>query len=156
MFKIIIMYSACCSTSPLAVGVQKGHINHDWRKKGKHSARWILLRALIFPYLLPQQGHKQLRVLIVGTLPLTDLPLTHNFFQISCFGQVVGCDPTKIIFICKLTWKLNFLRQKVEVFFNTSHIVLGELISSFLSTTVHFWQATGKNTVKVFMLIFTQ
>lgn len=50
IFKTIIMYSACCSASPLTVGLQKGHMSHEWRKKGKHSARWILLRALIFPY----------------------------------------------------------------------------------------------------------
>lgn len=152
------MYSACCSTSPLAVGVQKGHINHDWRKKGKHSARWILLRALIFPYLLPQQGHKQLRILIVGTLPLTDLPLTHSFFQISSFGQVVGRDPTKIIFICKLTWKLSFLRQKVEVFFPSILCTLygvswSAAFCPLLSTSGKLQE---KRTVKAFMLIFTQ
>ena len=31
--------------------------------------------------------------------------------------QVVGCHSVKLIFICKLTYKLDFLRQMVEVFF---------------------------------------
>jgi len=50
----------------------------------------------------------------------TDILSSHPqffYFQISYVVQVVGCHSVKLIFICKLTYKLDFLRQMVEVFF---------------------------------------
>lgn len=72
------------------------------KKKRKTLSKMNIAQSINFSIPSPQQGHKQLRVLIVGTLPLTYFTLIHNFFPISYFGEVVCGDLTKLDFIFKL------------------------------------------------------
>lgn len=59
------------------------------KKERKTLSKMNIAQSINFPLLPPQQGRKQLRVLIAGALLLTYFALTQSFFQISYFGQVV-------------------------------------------------------------------
>lgn len=82
------------------------------RKERKTLSKVNIAQSINFSIPSPQQGHKQLRVLIVGTLPLTYFTLIHNFFSnfLLWRGGVLWSNKTNFYF--QTTLEINFFQSK--------------------------------------------
>lgn len=73
------------------------------KKERKTLSKMNIAQSVNFPILPPQQGHKQLRVLIAGALLLTYFALTQSFFRFLTLYRWSMYDPTELIALCQLT-----------------------------------------------------
>lgn len=73
------------------------------KKERKTLSKMNIAQSINFPLLPPQQGRKQLRVLIAGALLLTYFALTQSFFRSLTLDRWSMYDPTKLTALCQLT-----------------------------------------------------